>query len=142
MLSTVAAAPWADWSVAPLFSHTTNTTNTSNPSNPSNVASGSGEEEGEEGQREKIWTTISIEKSHDEHGVSLWVYLVLPSTGEGGGEEGGEKKVALREICWVYGDGDPASWELEVAAMAARPHKGGSSGNLEVEVRDMVVRWT
>jgi uncharacterized protein len=125
MLSTVAAAPWADWSVAPLFSHTNN--------NPSNTGSGL------EGERQKIWTTISIEKSLDEHGVSLWVYLVLPST-PGEGEEG-EKKVALREICWVYGDEDPASWELEVAAMAARPHKGASSGNLEVEVRDMVVRW-
>jgi len=131
MLSTVAAAPWADWSVTPLFSHASSNLT-------SNTDSGLGGEE-----RQKIWTTISIEKSLDEHGVSLWVYLVLPSsTREEGEGEKREKKVALREICWVYGDGDPASWELEVAAMAARPFKGPSaSGDLEVEVRDMVVRW-
>ncbi|KAK0643369.1 hypothetical protein B0T16DRAFT_415772 [Cercophora newfieldiana] len=102
MLSTVTAAPWADWSVAPLT-----------------VSSSATE----------IWTTITIEKAIDEHGVSLWVYLVL---------ENGEK-VSLREICFVYGDG-PENWTLEVSAMAARPQKGATS-DLVVQVKDFAVNW-
>ncbi|KAK4444894.1 hypothetical protein QBC34DRAFT_414201 [Podospora aff. communis PSN243] len=103
MLSTVAAAPWADWSVAPLT-----------------VSSPAAE----------MWTTIAIEKATDEHGVSLWVYLILDS---------GEK-VALREICWVYGD-KPEDWTLEVSAMAARPQKGATS-DLKVDVKGFEVQWT
>jgi len=102
MLSTVAAAPWADWSVTPLAT------------SPSGA---------------KIWTTLSIEKAIDEHGVSLWVYLVLDSG----------VKVALREICWVYGD-KPENWTLDVSVMAARPQKGATS-SLEAEVKDFEVMW-
>lgn len=75
------------------------------------------------------WTTISAEKEHDEHGTSIWIYCML---------ESGEK-VALREICWVFGD-DPAGWEVEVSAMAARPAKTAKA-DLEVAVRDVDVKW-
>jgi hypothetical protein len=81
-------------------------------------------------QSAKTWTTISIDKETDVHGTSLWVYHIL---------ESGEK-VPLREICWVYGD-EPAGWEVEVLAMAARPEKG-ATGSLEVEVRDLEVKWS
>ncbi|KAK3687559.1 hypothetical protein B0T22DRAFT_131867 [Podospora appendiculata] len=83
----------------------------------------------------ETWTTILIEKEVNENetnerGSSLWVYQVLDS---------GER-VALREICWVYGD-DDIQWELEVLAMAARPAKKATTG-LEVRVRDMEVEWS
>ncbi|KAK3323845.1 hypothetical protein B0T19DRAFT_214696 [Cercophora scortea] len=113
-LSTVACDRWADWSVSPLA-----TVDAAEPS-----------------KTETSWTTILIEKEvnfneTNERGSSLWVYHVL---------EGGEK-VALREICWVYGDdNDGVEWELEVLAMAARPAKNATTG-LEVQVRDMEVKW-
>ncbi|KAK3378887.1 hypothetical protein B0T24DRAFT_674724 [Lasiosphaeria ovina] len=111
MLSTVACDRWADWSVGPLTT--------------SSASTGA-----------KTWTTISVEReinenATNENGSSWWVYQIL---------EGGEK-VALREICWVYGDGNDAeNWELEVLAMAARPEKNVNT-SLEVEVRDMEVKW-
>jgi len=103
MLSTVAAAPWADWSVTPLPVTSVGA---------------------------QTWTTLSIEKAGDEHGISLWVYRILDS---------GEK-VALREICWVYGD-KPETWRLEVSVMAARPQKAATT-SLDVEVKDFEVKWT
>ncbi|KAK1755466.1 hypothetical protein QBC47DRAFT_380486 [Echria macrotheca] len=101
MLSTVSCDRWADWSVTPLP-----------PSSSS-------------------WTTISIEKAGDEHGASLWVYLVDNDTNQ---------KIPLREICWVYGDEDPSRWTLQVSAMAARPEKN-TSESLRVEVKDLEVKW-
>lgn len=106
MLSTVSCDRWADWSVTPL------------PASGTSAAPGS------------IWTTIAIEKTADEHGTSLWVFLVLDSG----------DKVPLREICWVYGDGDPTAWRLEVSAMAARPAKTAGAA-LEVQVRGLEVKW-
>ncbi|KAM7198787.1 hypothetical protein V8F33_004801 [Rhypophila sp. PSN 637] len=88
----------------------------------------------EEGQN---WTTILISRldgeQDQEKGASLWVHAVLPS---------GEK-LALREICWVYEDGDDTgseNWTLEVKVMAARPNKTATTG-LEVTFRDVVVEW-
>ncbi|KAK3935569.1 hypothetical protein QBC46DRAFT_453379 [Diplogelasinospora grovesii] len=119
MLSTVSCDNWADWSVSPLT--------TSSPSS-------AGED--------KIWTTISIEKEHDKHGSSLWVYQIL---------EGGEE-VALREICWVYGSSTAPveEWEVEVLAMACRPSTKDSSGRdllqaeeeLVAEFRDFDLQWS
>ncbi|KAK3389192.1 hypothetical protein B0H63DRAFT_463153 [Podospora didyma] len=106
MLSTVSCDKYADWSVAPL--------------SPSTSTSRSG----------KTWTTITVEKATDEHGVSLWVYRVL--------EDG--TKIALREICWVYQEG-AEDWQLEVLAMAARPNKEATT-SLEVEIKDFEVKWT
>jgi uncharacterized protein len=104
MLATVACDTWADWSLAPL------------PLD--DGASGA-----------DVWTTISIEKEGDEHGVSLWVYHV---------KDDGEK-VPLREITWVYGH-DPDAWFLQILAMAARPEKRAKQ-DLEVAVKDMSVNW-
>jgi len=113
MLSTVSCERWADWSVTPLPLSSTMSSES------------------------EIWTTISIERAGDEHGTSLWVYLV--------GDDG--NKTPLREICWVYGtDGsggggyDPAVWSLEVSAMAARPAKTAGEA-LEVKVQGLEVKW-
>ncbi|KAK4176152.1 hypothetical protein QBC36DRAFT_188160 [Triangularia setosa] len=76
------------------------------------------------------WTTISIEKEGDHNGVSLWVYQVL-SSGE---------KIPVREICWVYGLQEVKSWTVKAEAMAARPAKGELE-DLEVEVKDMEIKW-
>ncbi len=111
MLSTVACDRWADWSVTPLTTFAFDTD--------------------ARAAADKTWTTISIEKAGDQDGISLWVYQVL---------EGGEK-VPLREICWVYGDGNAEEWELEVLGMAARPEKQADS-SLEVEIRDFQAKWS
>lgn len=112
MLSTVSCDRWADWSVTPLPLPLP-------PTSSSQV---------------EVWTTISIERASDEHGASLWVYLVR--------DEG--DKFPLREICWVYGndggDYDPTAWRLEVSAMAARPAKTAGEA-LEVKVRGLEVKW-
>ncbi|CCC07048.1 unnamed protein product [Sordaria macrospora k-hell] len=83
------------------------------------------------------WTTILVEKSGDKHGKSLWVYRVVLD--EKTGEE--KERIALREICWVYGlDGE--AWDLEVVAMAARPEKNAEGGEeLVVKVRGWEVKW-
>ena len=72
-----------------------------------------------------------IESAGDHHGASLWVYRVL--------EDG--QKVPLREVCWVYGDGDADKWEIGVAALAARPSKD-TKESLEVDLRDFEVVWS
>ena len=79
-----------------------------------------------------------VEKSGDEHGKSIWVYrLVLD---EKTGEE--KERIALREICWVYGLEKPEEWELEVVAMAARPEKQVEGGEkLVVKVKGWEVKW-
>ncbi|KAM7195763.1 hypothetical protein V8F20_007333 [Naviculisporaceae sp. PSN 640] len=85
---------------------------------------------------ERYETTIRIERvdgqEGQEKGASLWVYYIKP---------GGERK-ALREICWVYEDGDGSSddWTLEVKAMAARPSKTATEP-LEVEFYDVEFAW-
>jgi uncharacterized protein len=104
MLSTVACDAWADWSVSPM------------PGD--NAAAGA-----------ETWTTLSVEKEEDEHGVSLWVYNIRDS---------GEK-IPLREITWVFGH-DSEQWDLQVLAMAARPEKKASQ-ELEVKVKDMEIKW-
>lgn len=74
------------------------------------------------------WATVLVERDTDVSGTSLWVYRIDGETGE---------KVPLREVCWVFGDGD--EWEVEVACMAARP--GDVGGELAVEFRDFEVTW-
>lgn len=49
-----------------------------------------------------------------------------------------DKKVPLREICWVYGYGD--DWTLEVTAAAARPGKE-IDGELKVLFDSFEVKW-
>ncbi|KAK4228606.1 hypothetical protein QBC38DRAFT_151620 [Podospora fimiseda] len=104
--SVVSCDRWADWSVTPLLP---------DPSNPD-------------------WTTLSIVKEGDEHGISLWVYQVL---------DGWRRKEPIREICWVFGDSinGGEGWEISVSAMAARPAKGEEKGELKVEGKDLEVKW-
>lgn len=75
------------------------------------------------------WVTVRVESGRDELGRSLWVYQV--SEGE---------KVPLREVCWVFGHGEPEGWEIAVEAYACRPEKGTAEA-LSVEFRDFDVRW-
>ncbi|KAK4463945.1 hypothetical protein QBC42DRAFT_264674 [Cladorrhinum samala] len=85
------------------------------------------------------WVTLSVEKEGDSKGLSLWVYQVL---------DGGKRKEPVREICWVFGGGntlgkgeaDEEEWELSVSAMAARPAQG-NIGHLEIEGKDLIVKW-
>jgi regulation of enolase protein 1 (concanavalin A-like superfamily) len=110
MLSTVTCDSWADWSVAPLD------------------LSLCGESSAPKGIKVD-WTTISIVKETDQHGVSLWVYQI---------DQTGEKR-SLREVTWVYGL-DAEQWDLEILAMAARPEVN-SSEKLEVTFRDIEIHW-
>lgn len=79
------------------------------------------------------WVTLSVEKEGDSKGVSLWVYQIL---------ENGKKKEPVREICWVFGGDhrEQEEWEVSVSAMAARPAQG-DIGNLEIEYKDLIVKW-
>lgn len=78
--------------------------------------------------REGDWVTVLVENGRDDLGKSLWVYQVV----------GGEK-VPMREVCWVFGHGDPEGWELSVEAYACRPAK--DAGELVVEFKDLDVQW-
>ncbi|KAL2143186.1 hypothetical protein VTI28DRAFT_264 [Corynascus sepedonium] len=113
-LSTVSCDNWADWSVADLSATA---------------------QEAKAGQ-EIGWTTVSIEKDKDGNGTGLWAYQVL----EGEGTSGGERKVPLREICWVFGQERLEDWDVEVHAMAARPEKQ-AKGGLVVEFSGLEVKW-
>ncbi|KUI54595.1 hypothetical protein VP1G_01911 [Cytospora mali] len=81
---------------------------------------------GEEGD----WVTVLVESGSDELGLSLWIYQVLRD---------GEK-VPLREVCWVFGHGEPEGWEVAVEAYACRPEKG-TGEELSVEFKDFDVQW-
>lgn len=74
--------------------------------------------------------TILIEKQVSADGVCLWVYYVA---------EDGKSTMPLREVCWVFGDGDGA-WELEVSGMAARPNKDVKDA-LEASFESFEVQW-
>ncbi|PKS06713.1 hypothetical protein jhhlp_006787 [Lomentospora prolificans] len=110
-LSTVACDRWADWSVTPL------------PDAAAADPAG------------RVKATILVERSHDHHGPSLWVYAV---------DDAGRRE-SLREVCWVFalgedGQADAGEWELEVAVMAARPNADAKEP-LEAEFSDIEVVW-
>ncbi|KAJ0316394.1 hypothetical protein COL5a_011592 [Colletotrichum fioriniae] len=77
--------------------------------------------------------TVLIEQERDFMGPSFWVYYVK--------QDG--TKVALREICWVFGDDDCTGkdWNLTVGALVARPAKDAKS-DLEVQFKDFDVQWS
>lgn len=75
------------------------------------------------------WVTVLVESGGDSPGKSLWVYQVL----------GGEK-VPLREVCWVFGHGEPDKWEVAVEAYACRPEKE-TGEKLSVEFKGFDVKW-
>lgn len=81
--------------------------------------------------KEGDWVTVLVEAGSDELGQSLWVYQVV---GDGG------EKVPLREVCWVFGHGEPEKWELVVEAYACRPEKG-TAEELTVEFKGFDVKW-
>ena len=72
--------------------------------------------------------TVQVRSEGDENGRSWWVYHV-----------DGETRTPLREICWVA-DGQYADWNLEVAALVARPAKDGKD-QLEAKFDDFTVDW-
>lgn len=78
--------------------------------------------------------SILVSKEVNEHGTSLWFYY-LPS-----GDA--EKKVPLREVCWVFGDNDVGRDTLViVSAFAARPEAKEASQPLEVSFQAFDVEW-
>ncbi|KAK6539327.1 hypothetical protein TWF694_009560 [Orbilia ellipsospora] len=106
-VGTVCCDKWADWSVTPL---------------------------GDEG--ECPTATIEAERSNDELGKSLWIYLVR-----------GEKRIPLREVNFIFADeeGDQVNgpvW-LDVSAYAARPleKEGKEKEELMVKFWDPLVEW-
>ncbi|KAL2164845.1 hypothetical protein VTH06DRAFT_141 [Thermothelomyces fergusii] len=128
-LSTVACDRWADWSVADLAPAEAPGQGQSRPGTGTGPGAGPGV-----GGAETGWTTVAIEKGKDENGTGVWVYRVL---GDG---DGGETKVPLREICWVFGQERLEEWDVEVHAMAARPEKK-AKGGLTVEFGNLEVKW-
>jgi regulation of enolase protein 1 (concanavalin A-like superfamily) len=110
LLSTVCCDNYADWSVSRL------------PSNEEAVRDG------------EASVTLLLQKEHDEHGVSLWIYHV--------DAEGDGTKTPMRECCWLFaerGEGKK-DWELEVGGLVARPDKD-AEGALEAEFGRLDVQW-
>lgn len=107
--ATVACDAWADWSLGP-------------------VAAAAAAAAADVPK----WVTVLVEVSgNQESGRGLWVYQLV--------EEGGqEKKVPLREICWVFGS-QTDEWDITVEAYACRPAK--EKVDLQVEFRDFEVVW-
>ncbi|KAK6522794.1 hypothetical protein TWF281_002228 [Arthrobotrys megalospora] len=104
-VGTVCCDRWADWSVTPLGTE--------------DVSSSEGPK-----------ATIEVERSHDELGNSLWIYLIR-----------GGRRVPLREVNWVFTqEGDV--W-VDVSAYAARPlgEKGKGEDELLVKFWDYEVEW-
>lgn len=65
-------------------------------------------------QHGKKSITIEVKKTPNVDGSfpSVWVYAI-----------DGDKRTELREIAWVYAQEGGKDWDLEIAAMAARPNK-------------------
>jgi len=103
-VGTVACDRWADWSITPL-------------------------PDTKEGDNPRV--NIEVERSSDELGKSLWVYLVSDS---------GER-TPLREVNFFFADEDSEKMELNVSAYAARPLKkeGNETEELKVQVTDYTV---
>lgn len=79
--------------------------------------------------KEGDWVTVLVENGRDVLGKSFWIYQVVDG-----------EKVPMREVCWVFGHGDPDKWELSVEAYACRPAKDAGE-DLEVEFKDFDVQW-
>ncbi|KAK8912812.1 hypothetical protein H634G_09332 [Metarhizium anisopliae BRIP 53293] len=74
--------------------------------------------------------TISVERSDDGTGTTLWVYHL--------DRDGG--KTPLREITWPFGTAAGDGWEVEVAAAVARPSKD-TADKLEATFTEFTVDW-
>ena len=91
--------------------------------------------------------TVEIVREMDELGRSAWIYQleIDPETGET------TKKVALREITWVFadedaraegqgGEGEEEEWVIDVSPLVARPEKNAAAP-LTVEFKEFTVVW-
>jgi uncharacterized protein len=85
--------------------------------------------------------TVEIVREMDELGRSAWIYQldVDPRTGEV------RKKVALREITWIFADedaqgGEGEEWVVDISPLVARPEKNATEP-LTVEFKDFTVVW-
>ena len=72
-------------------------------------------------QNGKQKVTILAQKE----GKGLWIYFV---------DDNGEKH-AMREVAWFFAEEDDESWQLEIAAMIARPNKE-AQGELETQFHE------
>ncbi|RVD86943.1 uncharacterized protein DFL_005194 [Arthrobotrys flagrans] len=106
-VGTVCCDRWADWSIAPL----------------------GGNDGGSETEGPKA--TIELERSNDELGKSLWIYLIK-----------GDKRIPLREVNWIFAQEDEDVW-VDVSAYAARPlaKEGKEKEELIVNFWDDEVVW-
>ncbi|KAK6340237.1 hypothetical protein TWF730_002002 [Orbilia blumenaviensis] len=104
-VGTVCCDKWSDWSVTPLGS------------------------DGSETEGPKA--TIEVERSSDELGKSLWIYLIK-----------GDKRIPLREVNWIFAEEDEDVW-VDVSAYAARPlaKEGKEKEELIVSFWDFEVDW-
>ncbi|KAJ6261720.1 hypothetical protein Dda_2518 [Drechslerella dactyloides] len=108
-VGTVCCDRWADWSITPL-------------------------EHDSAEAAEYTTATVEVERSADELGRSLWIYVVY-----------GDRRVPVREVNWLFaGDGEEKElvW-LEVRAYAARPLKkeGKEEEPLVVKFSDYETEW-
>lgn len=76
----------------------------------------------------EVSITILVRKEGDENGGSWWVYCVE-----------GDEEIPLREICWVA-DPKLANWQVDVAALVARPAKEDDAV-LDATFDEFVVKW-
>ncbi|KAK6496784.1 hypothetical protein TWF481_001772 [Arthrobotrys musiformis] len=105
-VGTVTCDRWSDWSITPLV--------------------GRGDSE-----TKYPTATIELERSNDELGKSLWIYLIK-----------GDQRIPLREVNWVFAQQDEDVW-VDVSAYAARPlaKKGNEDEELIVKFWDDEVVW-
>ena len=80
---------------------------------------------------------MELERSGDELGKSVWIYVVEPESGEGQ-----VKRMPIREVTWILAD-EEDDYQLAVSAYAARPQKPQTSARQELEVTfgEFKVSW-
>ncbi|KAF3209903.1 hypothetical protein TWF191_011331 [Orbilia oligospora] len=97
---------WADWSIASLGGDA-------------------------DSETEGPTATIEVERSDDELGKSLWIYLIK-----------GDKRIPLREVNWIFAQEHEDVW-VDVSAYTARPlaKEGKEKEELIVKFWDDEVVW-
>ncbi|KAF3932701.1 hypothetical protein ABW19_dt0203578 [Dactylella cylindrospora] len=108
-IGTVCCDRWADWSVTPLT--------------------------GSQEDIENPTATLELERSNDELGKSLWIYLIRKGEAT--------ERVPLREVNWIFAEEADEELTLSVSAYAARPLKkeGNETEGLVVKFKDFVIKW-
>ncbi|KAF3194646.1 hypothetical protein TWF106_006038 [Orbilia oligospora] len=105
-VGTVCCDRWADWSIASLGGDA-------------------------DSETEGPTATIEVERSDDELGKSLWIYLIK-----------GDKRIPLREVNWIFAQEHEDVW-VDVSAYTARPlaKEGKEKEELIVKFWDDEVVW-